>query len=87
VSRSASEDQLLRNVTLLANLACSALRLGLVDWSSAGDEASLSFLSDLLQTRGRLVQECQWLMENHKNSDIRMQARKVTVAMSKIEPA
>ena len=87
VSRSASEDQLLRNVTLLANLACSALRLGLVDWSSAEDEASLSFLSDLLQTRGRLVQECQWLMENHKNSDIRMQARKVTVAMSKIEPA
>jgi len=87
VSRSVSEDQLLRNVTLLANLSCSALRLGLVDWSSAGDEDSPSFLTDLLQTRGRLVQECHWLMENHKNSDIRMQVRKITVAMSKTEPA
>ena len=87
VSRSAPEDQLLRNVTLLANLACAALRLGLVDWNTAADEASLSFLSDLGQMRGLLKQECHWLMENHKNSDIKMQARKVTVAMSKTEPA
>ena len=84
VNRSCHEDQLLRNVTLVSNICCAAQRLGCVDWKH---EASASVVEDTLlgrisSERINVLSEVQHLMENHKNSDIRLQARKIHVALS-----
>ena len=86
VTRTAPEEQLLRNVTFLANLAAASVRLGLVDLRLNGEENSEAdgedLLAQLTDLREAVVRESCWLAENHKNSDIRMQARKMKVALS-----
>ena len=79
VARTAPAEQLLRNVTFLANLAAASVRLGLVENGGADGEDLLAQLTDL---REAVARESCWLAENHKNSDIRMQARKMKVALS-----
>ena len=82
VARTAPEEQLLRNVTFLANLAAASVRLGLVDLRFSGEADGEDLLAQLTDLREAVVRESCWLAENHKNSDIRMQARKMKVALS-----
>ena len=82
VTRCVPEDQLLRNVTFLANVCCAAIRLGLVNMKDPRDVHPNTLLSGMVNSQNIILQEVQWLMENHKNSDIRMQARKISVALS-----
>jgi len=85
ISRGIEQDQLLRNVTFLSNIICSSLRLALLDLKSLsgcngdlGDDGRL--LSKLIDPF--LLKEAHWLADNYKNSDVRMQARKIRVALS-----
>ena len=82
VSRCIPEDQLLRNVTFLSNVYCSAIRLGLVNMKDPRDVAPNTLLSGMVNAQNIILTEVQWMMDNHKNSDIRMQARKISVALS-----
>ena len=82
MSRVTAEDQLLRNLTFLANVSCAATRLGLAnfheeDMTENGD----SLKSQIIVNNQSILRESRWLMENHKNSDIKMQARKIHVAL------
>lgn len=84
ISRGIEQDQLLRNVTFLSNIICSSLRLSLLDLKSLsgcnGDLGDGRLLSKLIDPF--LLKEAHWLADNHKNSDVRMQARKIRVALS-----
>jgi len=81
VSRSVPDDQLLRSVTLLANIYMSSARQGLAESGQAGTLQEVLYGSK----RADVVRETGWLMENHKNSDIRLQARKIHIALEGIE--
>jgi len=81
LARSTPEDQLLRSATLLANIYMSSTRQGL---SGQGQPGTLQEV--LYGTRrAEIVRETGWLMENHQNCDIRMQARKIHIALEGIQ--
>jgi len=81
LSRSTPEDQLLRSATLLANIYMSSSRQGLAEPGQQETLQEVLFGSK----RGEIVREAGWLMENHQNYDIRLQARKIHVALEGIQ--
>jgi len=85
ISRGIQQDQLLRNVTFLSNVICSSLRLAVLDLKALKSGCNGEFddgklLSKLIDPF--LLKEAIWLADNHKNSDVRMQSRKIRVALS-----
>jgi len=81
VSRTAPDDQLLRSVTLLANIYMSSTRQGMTDPGQAGTLQGVLFG----RKRAEMVGETGWLMENHKNYDVRLHARKIHIALEGIQ--
>lgn len=81
LSRSTPEDQLLRSATLLANIYMSSSRQGLAEPGQQETLQEVLFGSK----RGEIVREAGWLMENHQNYDVRLQARKIHVALEGIQ--
>lgn len=75
VSRSKPEDQLLRCVTLLANVYMAAIRLGL-DRDQPQDTSSLNHVM-FGPHSGLILREVKWITENTNNVDIKSQARKI----------
>jgi len=81
IVRSAPEDQLLRSVTLLSNIYMSSARQGLSEPGQKGTLQDIMFRSE----RSGVVQEVGWIMENHQNYDIRLQARKIYTVLEGIQ--
>jgi len=80
IRRSTPEDLLLRSVTLLANIYMSSTRQGI---DAAGFPGSMHH--QLFETsRTGIIQEVGWIMENHKNYDIRLKARKIHITLTGI---
>eukprot|EP00092_Neocalanus_flemingeri_P009117 GFUD01009817.1.p1 GENE.GFUD01009817.1~~GFUD01009817.1.p1 ORF type:complete len:506 (+),score=132.07 GFUD01009817.1:639-2156(+) len=80
VVRTTPEDQLLRSATLLSNIYMSSTRQGLAERGQYGTLQGVLFGSD----RSGIVKEVGWLMENHQNYDIRLQARKIHTVLEGI---
>ena len=80
VSR-AQTRELLRSSTLLANIYMSSTRQGLAEPGQAGTLQEILFGS----RRSEIVKEVGWIMENDQNYDIRLQARKIHIALEGIE--
>jgi len=81
LARSTPEDQLLRSATLLANIFMSSTRQGLAGQGQPGTLQEVLYGT----RRAEIVRETGWLMENHQNCDIRMQARKIHIALEGIQ--
>ena len=80
VSRTTPEDQLLRSATLLANIYMSSTRQGRAEPGQQGTLQGILFGVE----RADIVREAGWLMENHENYDIRLQARKIHTVLEGI---
>jgi len=81
VSPVLSEELLLRSTRLLSNLAVSGARLGL---TSHNNDLSLQHRLFGLE-RGAVIQGVGRIMEEHRNMDIRLQARKVHVVLAGLQ--
>ena len=81
VSRHKPVDQLLRCVTLLANLYMASIRLGLhLHQYQDNTLHGVMFGSDNLEILG----EVQWITENTTNTDIKSNARKILTCLQGI---
>ena len=82
ISRSKPEDQLLRCVTLLANLYMAAIRLGLQSQHYREDSLHHAMFGE---QSGQIVREVRWITENSNNMDIKSQSRKILTCIEGIE--
>ena len=81
VSRSKPEDQLLRCVTLLANIYMAAQRQGLhLREHEANSLQRLMFGEDSQE----ILREVSWITDNTTNMDIKSQARKIRTCLEGI---
>ena len=81
VSRSKPEDQLLRCVTLLANIYMAAQRKGL---HLVEHEASSLQRVMFGEESSHILREVRWITDNVTNMDIKSQARKIRTCLEGI---